>query len=237
MQKPAVWGKTSYDHRFFQVGWGEMSTMVTLYEVFSYRDRDGFRDAGSVGTMRGHTYSIAITTIPAHLASGAFYLLGGKSGDDLIRLVMLPKKGPPEIKYLRVTLNQILDEWATRSAKSQRAHRESKGWTIEEDACDIGSEEVPVSVDEDELDSELDESSATRSEVSALSADNDRPAVSESEESSDTDSEVAAISADSDRPAVSESEESSDTDSEVAAMSADNDRLGGSDSEEGSDMG
>lgn len=123
---------------------------------------------------------VAITAIPAHLASGSFFLLVGKSGDDLTRMLFLPKKGPPEIKDLRVTLNQILDELAIRSAELE-IKLALKGYPTEEDASDISSEGVPVSVDEDGLGINEEESSDTRSEVAAMTADGDRPGGSDSD--------------------------------------------------------
>ena len=108
MQTPAVWGEnTSYDQRFFQVRWCEQSRMVKLYQA-----RDDFAMLPLFGS------GVAITAVPAHFASGAVYLLAGRSGDDLTRMLFLPKKGPPEIKNLRVTLNRILDESAAEVRES-----------------------------------------------------------------------------------------------------------------------
>ena len=102
MQTPAVWGDvTSYDRNFFQVGWGEQSRMVEVHQLLDN--------------------IVAITAVPAHLASGAVYLLAGKSEDDLTRVLFLPKKGPPKIKCLRVTLNQILDELWIKSFEEEGA--------------------------------------------------------------------------------------------------------------------
>ena len=113
MQIPAVWGNNiSYDQRSFQVRWCEQSRMVKLYE--HYRKPTLPRDPG-----------VAITAVPAHLASGAVYLLAGRSGDDLTRMLFLPKKGPPEIKNLRVTLNQILDELAAEVTRNIRWEMEA----------------------------------------------------------------------------------------------------------------
>ena len=204
MQTPAVWGNdtlwkndTSYNHRFFRVDW---STMVKLYQAPDQVDSTGFRRSAQRYVTPKQTVSVAITALPAYLAHAkAVYLLAGKSGDDLTRLLVLPRGGSPEVKYLRVTLNQILDELATRSAKANES-------LIEEDASDIESEEAWVTTDEDELDSELDESSATRSEVHAMSADDDSPEIWDSEESSDRRSEVAEMSADDDRqPGIAQS--------------------------------
>ena len=116
MQVPAVWGNnTSYNNRFFQVGWREESTMVKLYQALDQENEPGIRDSADVHRSSERTISVTITAIPAHLASGAVHLLVGKSGDDLTRILFLPRTRPPEIKYLRVTLNHMLDELATRS--------------------------------------------------------------------------------------------------------------------------
>ena len=127
---PAVWGyETSYNRRAYLLNWRWESTMVRLYQAVDYVDIIG------PGGSRTYQISLSITVVPAHLASGTFYLLVGKSGDDLTRVLFLPEKGSPEIKYLSVTLNQILDELATKSAKANESF-------IEEDASDIKSEEA-----------------------------------------------------------------------------------------------
>ena len=175
VQIPAVWGgKTSYNQSFFHVIWRGESTTVKLYQVLD-------RGYSTRLVEMEHTISVAITVIPAHLASGAVYLLVGKSADDLTRVLFLPEKGSPEIKYLRVTLNQILDELARRRLLT----------VTEKDAGDIQA-------DEDESRISYAESSDTRSEVAAMSADDDRPEVLDSEKSSDKSSEVASMSADED---------------------------------------
>ena len=184
LQIPALWGdETSYNRSFFHVDWREESTTVKLYQALDQGDSTRFPRSAQRRPRLEHTISVAITAIPAHLASGAVYLLVGKSADDLTRMLFLPEKGSPEIKYLRVTLNQILDELATRSAELQ-ASLEPSGYTTEEDASDIGSEEDSVSADEDGLDSQLEESSDTRSQEATMSAEEDK-LDSESEEGSD----------------------------------------------------
>ena len=206
VQTPAVWGNnTSYNQRFFGVGWNEKLTMVTLYQAHDAVGRYGLRDTANEFYPSDYSISVAITAIPAHLASGRIYLLAGKSGDDLARMLFLPKKGPPEIKDLRVTLNQILDELATRSAERQSAYSKSIGSTTEEDTSDIGSEEALVYTDEDLLRANEEESSDTRSEVAAMSADDVIPGFSDSDESSDTRSQEAAMSADDHIPGFSDS--------------------------------
>ena len=141
-QTPAVWGyHTSYNQRAYGLEWRRNSTMVRLYQALDYVDRIGLR-----GSME-YPISVAITALPAYLASGEFYLLVGKSGDDLTRMLVLPRKGRPEIKNLRVTLNQILDELARRPLPA----------ITEKDASDTGSAEA----DEDELGPSEEESSGT----------------------------------------------------------------------------
>ena len=124
---------------------------------------------------------VLIMVIPAYLTSRAFYLLVSKSGDDLTYMLFLPKKGPPEIKYLRVTLNQILDELARRSIEPLQAYLEGERDITGEDTSDIGFEAILGSADEDELDFALEESSDTRSEVAAMSAHDDWTGVSDSD--------------------------------------------------------
>ena len=99
--------------------------MVSLYQVLNHGDGSGRRDSAYKDSPPWDAIEVAITAIPAHLAAGAVYLLVGKRGDDLTRMLFLPKKGPPEIKYLRVTLNQMLDELATRPAKGLDAFLEA----------------------------------------------------------------------------------------------------------------
>ena len=116
MQIPAIWGKdTTYNQRFFEVGCREDLTMVKLYQALDHVRRSGLRDSARRGYLLEYRISVTITAIPAHLASGAVYLLVGKTGDDLTRMLFLPENGPPEIKDLRVTLNQMLNELAKRS--------------------------------------------------------------------------------------------------------------------------
>ena len=155
-QTPAVWGyHTSYNQRVYQVHWRGDSTMVRLYQGLDHVNRSGLRES----ILPAFKLSVAITALPAYLASGEFYLLVDKSGDDLTRMLVLPRKGRPEIKNLRVTLNQILDELARRPLPA----------ITEKDASDRGSAEA----DEDELGLSEEESSDKRSEVAQMPADED----------------------------------------------------------------
>ena len=171
--------------------------MVKIYQAPNKVYRTGFLHSAEKyhsSEMSG----VVITVMPAHLASVSrrVYLLVGKSGDDLTRMLFLPNKRLPEIKHLRVTLNQILDELATRPPPA----------TIEEYASDTGSEKVLVSADEDGLGISEEESNHEVSQKAGMSADNDRLGFPHSEESRDTRSEVAGMSVDDDRPGVSDSD-------------------------------
>ena len=180
MQAPTVWrGKIYYNQRFFQVGLPENATMVNIYQSINYIDSSGLRGLARIDARSEFANPVAITAVPAHLASAAVCLLVGKSRDDLTRMLFLPEKGPPEIKDLRVTLNQILDELATRSAKPQSACLKFIGSTTEEDTSDISSEGVPVSADEDGLGINEEESNYKVSQETAISANDDRPEVSD----------------------------------------------------------
>lgn len=159
-QTPAVWGyHTSYNQRVYQVHWRGDSTMVRLYQGLDHVNRSGLRESILMEYPPAFSLSVAITALPAYLASGEFYLLVGKSGDDLTRMLALPRKGRPEIKNLRVTLNQILDELARRLLLA----------ITEKDASDTGFAEA----DKDELGLNEEESSNTRAEVAKMSADED----------------------------------------------------------------
>lgn len=108
LHKPAVSGsETSYNGRFYEIGWRDEATMVNIYQAIG-RPGDGLRDALNCHYVADLTIATAITVFPSHLASAKPYLLAGKDGDDLARMLFLPETGPPEIKDLRVTLNQIL---------------------------------------------------------------------------------------------------------------------------------
>ena len=105
--------------------------MVRLYQGLDHVNRSGLRESMLIKYPLAFKLSVAITALPAYLASGKFYLLVGKSGDDLTRMLVLPEKGSPKIKYLRVTLNQILDELARRRLLT----------VTEKDAGDIQADE------------------------------------------------------------------------------------------------
>ena len=174
MQTPIVWrGKIYYNQRFFQVCLPEKATMVNIYQSINYIDSSGLRGLARIDARSDFANPVALTAVPAHLASAAVCLLVGKSRDDLTRMLFLPEKGPLEIKDLRVTLNQILDELATRSAELE------KGYPTEEDASDISFERVTVSADERGLGVNEEESNYKVSQEAATSANDDRPEISD----------------------------------------------------------
>ena len=108
-QMPAVWDEdTSYNRRLHLVGNYNEPTMIQLYQAVDRPHRNGLYESFNIHRGPEHRIRVNITVIPAHLVKAEIYLLVGKSGDDLLRILFLPSKGPPEIKHLRVTMNQIL---------------------------------------------------------------------------------------------------------------------------------
>ena len=106
---PEVWGRfTLYNGQFYTLGRRNGPAMVKMYLEGKIPN----------GTRRHIAREIIpseinITVFPNHLASASMFLLSSKDGDDFVRILFLPdtdrgSSGPPEIKYLRVTLNQIL---------------------------------------------------------------------------------------------------------------------------------
>ena len=111
MQMPTVWDwKTSHNGRFYEFDWRDEPTMIQLYQAIDPPHKDDLRDSLSFQRPAEQTIAVNITAFPSHLVFARPYLLVGKSGDDLVRVLFLPAKGPPEIKHLRVTMNQILAE-------------------------------------------------------------------------------------------------------------------------------
>lgn len=162
LQIPAVWDhETSYNGRFYRVEMSGESTTVDLYQALERTHRDGLRDWPKF--MRNSKLAVKITAFPSHLTSARVCLLAGKSGDDLVRVLFLPQlgKGPPKIKHLRVTLNQILAkmEEVVRAVESNlREHwpgffdpsDEESSVSESEESRKVESEEVAMSADEDE---------------------------------------------------------------------------------------
>ena len=118
--------------------------MVKMYHDFKVLDK---RRHDTVkfhkGSMEMISNAVNITVIPNHLASASMLLLSGKDGDDFVRILFLPdtdqeNPGPPEVKYLRVTLNQILAKLEEPGTVVTRTMfmRDSNGDTSEEECSD-----------------------------------------------------------------------------------------------------
>lgn len=158
IQIPAVWNsETSYNGRFYELGWRSGSTMLQLYQAIDRPHRNGLRD--SIRVCMGHEETIAVnvTAFPSHIASAEMHLLTGGKGDDPVRILFLPQKGPPEIKYLRVTLNQVLAklEEAARAVQPNIDKLfQEEDEVSEEESSGLESEGTVVSADEDGLGNE-----------------------------------------------------------------------------------
>lgn len=111
---PAVWGPdTSYNGRFYSTDLYDGPATMKMFQYVKNLDRMGHRDTVHVHMRSNETIAVNITVFPTHLASAKKLLLAGKDGDDYARVLFLPdtlqeNSEPPEIKILRVTLNQIL---------------------------------------------------------------------------------------------------------------------------------
>lgn len=152
MRTAAVWGReTSYNGRLYEVGWRNEPKMVNLYQAINRPLRNGLRDSTYTWLPAESTISVAITALPTHLASAEVRLLAGNNWDNLVQILFLPKKGPPEVKNLRVTLNQILDklEEATRSVVLLDWYIGADD-RLEEGSSNIESNEVAISTNRDE---------------------------------------------------------------------------------------
>ena len=155
MRTPAVWGRgTSYNGRFYDVGWRHEPTMVNLYQAIDRPRRSGFRDSSNLWLLPRETIGVAITAFPTHLASATVHLLAGTNADDLVRVLFLPYEGPPEIKYLRVTLNQILAKMkeVARTVISNLKKDDFQGGNYqlsEESSSDLEADEIAMSADGD----------------------------------------------------------------------------------------
>ena len=162
VQTPAVWGfGTSYNGRFYTVGWGNDPKKVEIYQRLPCRI--GYR---GFGYSRKHEIVVDITALPTHLAFAKAHLLAGKKEDDHVRMLLLPKNGPPEIKYLHVTLSEVfaaLDK-AARAVKlnieeynqqhyydipEEEISVEEGGDITEEESSILESEDAAISVEED----------------------------------------------------------------------------------------
>lgn len=133
-----------------------------------------------------HTIAVAITAFPIHVALATIHLQAGGTGDDLVRILFLPyllQKGPPVIKKLRVTLNQILTklEKAARAADAgtDELFHERSGETSEAESSGMDSEGAAVFADEDERGrfSNVEGRGGTELEEAAIAADEDERGV------------------------------------------------------------
>ena len=166
VQIPAVWGfGTSYNGRFYNVAWHRDPQWVKVYRNIRLPCRIDYRDLGYSRYYQKYQIVVDITALPAHLAFAEIQLLAGKEEDDHVRILLLPKNGPPEIKYLHVTLNQILAqlEEAARADESEidstsesedaAISAEEDGDTTEEESSVLESEHAAISAEEDEWES------------------------------------------------------------------------------------
>ena len=165
---PAVWGKfTTYNGQCYAVGPGGGPAMVKMYHDFKVFDK---RRHDTVKFHEGSTEMISsevnITVFPNHLASASMSLLSGKDGDDFVRILFLPDTdqeypGPPEVKFLRVTLNQILAKLEEPGTKVTRRMfmRETYGDTSEEECSDEDVDEAEADAGEDSWETTSDSDS------------------------------------------------------------------------------
>ena len=165
LQIPAVWdGETSYNGRFYIVGTcSENIPMVKMYQAIERTHEIGLRDSTNRWRKLQPTIVGKLTAFPSHLALADVYLLVGDNKDNLVRVLFLPlrgpEQGPPEIKHLRVTLNQIL-------AKLEESAR-----TVEPNIEEFFRSETCESSETESVDVESEESSEVESEQVAMSAD------------------------------------------------------------------
>ena len=131
---PAVWEHTLYNGRSYSVARRNGPAMVKMY-----------LDGKVPGGIRRDTAreiipsEVNITAFPNHLASATIYLLSSKDGDDFVRILFLPdtrreNSGPPEIKFLRVTLNQILAKLEETAKIALEEHKNATTEAVEADA-------------------------------------------------------------------------------------------------------
>ena len=161
MQIPALWDEgTSYNGRFYRLKYGIAPQTLALYQAIDHPRKNGLRDGPEVDREPECRIAVNVTVFPSHLMFEKKYLLAGENGDDLVRIVFLPDKGPPEIKHLRVTLNQIL------------AELEEIARDVEPNIKKLFQREYGDSEEDFEEDSE-EESSGLGSGRAAMSADED----------------------------------------------------------------
>ena len=143
--------------------------MVKMYHDFKLFDK---RRHDTVkfhkGSMEMISSEVNITAFPNHLASADMFLLSDKDGDDFVRILFLPNtnrdnSGPPEIKFLRVTLNQILAKLDEKAKIALEEHRNANTEALEtdadEDSQDISSDSGSNFGDMDEAEADASEDS------------------------------------------------------------------------------
>ena len=154
VQTPTVWGfGTSYNERFYSVRWKDPK-MIEIHQTIRLPCRTGYRDFGYSRYYQKPEIVVDITALPTHLAFAEAHLLAGKKEDDHVRLLLLPKNGPPEIKYLHVTLSEVfaaLDKAARAVEKLNiEEYNQQHYYDIpEEESSILESEDAAISVEED----------------------------------------------------------------------------------------
>ena len=121
--------------------------MLSLYQAIDHPRRDSLRDSVYTWQPAESTISVSITALPTHLASAAAHLLVCNNRDDPVRILFLPEKGPPEVKELRVTLNQMLERLEEAARLMQLRHGQ-----YEVESSDSKPQEAAISADEGSVD-------------------------------------------------------------------------------------
>lgn len=167
VQTPAVWGSgTSYNGRVYDVCWLGDPKKVKLYQTIRLPCGIGYRDFGYSWYDHKHEIVVDITAVPTHLEFAQAHLLTGKKEDDHVRMLLLPQNGPPEIKYLHVTLSEIFAA-LDKAARAVELNIEEYN---QQHCYDIPEEEISV---EEGGDITEEESSIFESEGAAISVEED----------------------------------------------------------------
>ena len=121
LQLPAVWGRrTSYNGQVLTLERNDNRSMIQLRQAIDLLHKNGFRDDCDVKRAPEYKIAVNIAPLPSHLVSAEFYLLVKEQSGDTVRILFLPNEGPPELKHLSVTMDQILaklDEAAKAAAR------------------------------------------------------------------------------------------------------------------------
>ena len=185
VQIPAVWGfDTSYNGRFYNVGWRGDPQWVKVYQTIRHPCRIGYCDFGYSRYYQKPEIVVDITALPAHLAFAKVHLLAGKKEDDHVRMLLLPNEGPPEIKYLHVTLSEVFAALDKPARAVELYRKEYYQWDYhgipEEESSILDSEEAVISVEEGG-DITEEESSISGSEDAVISVEEDGSEIYESD--------------------------------------------------------